>query len=158
MYHVNFRSTLKASKIVELGAGVGLAGLISSKLPGIQTVILTDYDHGALELLRENANSNKAIGDGDVSVEFLQWGKPLPSVLMLSTSSTSHSTATSGSLIVEGVNCHSEAELLVIGSDLLYSADIVRPLLISVKDIISCCVGSKFVLVSSFDPGEVSIL
>jgi predicted nicotinamide N-methyase len=151
----NSRSTFKASKIVELGAGVGLAGLISSKLPGTRTVILTDYDHGALELLRENANSNKAIGDGDISVEFLQWGKPLPSVLRFSTSS-SHSTSSDGGIISEGVNCHSLAELLVIGSDLLYSADIVRPLLTTVKELISSFEGSKFVLVSSFDPGEVS--
>lgn len=45
--------------LIELGAGVGLAGLIASKLKGVERVVLTDYDHGSLQLLKDNIELNK---------------------------------------------------------------------------------------------------
>lgn len=145
-------ATLKSSSILELGAGVGLAGILASKLPGAKRVVLTDYDHGSLQLLQENAELNSAVNDTcEVSIEFLEWGKTLVS---------------DDKGCVSCVSCHKfdgNCEMigtklvtfsLVIGTDLLYCNEIVEPLFSSVKMLMCRAKSSCFVLVSSFDPGE----
>ncbi len=49
---------VQKKKIVELGAGLGLAGIVASKL-GASKVVLTDGDTDTLENMRENVNMNK---------------------------------------------------------------------------------------------------
>jgi precorrin-6B methylase 2 len=56
--------------LVELGAGAGLCGVVASQLR-TKSVILTDRDPDSLDLLRRNADANKA---GDVHVARLPWG------------------------------------------------------------------------------------
>eukprot|EP00596_Hydrurales_sp_CCMP1899_P011206 CAMPEP_0119040774 /NCGR_PEP_ID=MMETSP1177-20130426/10794_1 /TAXON_ID=2985 /ORGANISM="Ochromonas sp, Strain CCMP1899" /LENGTH=138 /DNA_ID=CAMNT_0007006137 /DNA_START=195 /DNA_END=608 /DNA_ORIENTATION=- len=73
-YLVDNWVTLQSPSILELGAGVGLAGLVASKLKGTKKVVLTDYDHGSLQLLNENTELNKSGTDTcDITVEFLEW-------------------------------------------------------------------------------------
>jgi predicted nicotinamide N-methyase len=48
----------KNINILELGAGCGLAGLVSSKLSNINRVIFTDYDPGSLQLIQENVDED----------------------------------------------------------------------------------------------------
>ena len=62
-YLIQHWNALQATTIIELGAGVGVAGLVASKLPGCRKVVLTDYDPGAIQLLEENMALNGVIGN-----------------------------------------------------------------------------------------------
>lgn len=156
--------SLRSRKVLELGAGVGLAGILASKLPGTEQVILTDYDHGSLELLIENVQLNLVAGDSCITtVEYLEWGKERkcsPSSSQ-ARSSGSEEIIKSGELS-DGIS-HSisssevvdaETFSLILGTDLLYCTDIVKPLFKSAKELLENTKGGCFVLVSSFDPGE----
>jgi predicted nicotinamide N-methyase len=109
--------------VLELGAGCGLAGLMMSKFDNINTIILTDYDHGTLQLLHENVitnnfrykdiniidNNNIHYIDNDDSIkkkfiiDYLEWGKDIPKW-------------------DKYIN-------IIIGADLLYCSDVVEPLI-----------------------------
>ena len=145
-------ATLKSSSILELGAGVGLAGILASKLPGAERVVLTDYDHGSIKLLQENVELNATADDTcKISTEFLEWGKTLVSdengcmscVDCLQIKSSDE---------MRGIK--QETFSLVIGTDLLYCIEIVEPLFSSVKTLLSSAKSCRFILVSSFNPGE----
>lgn len=63
------------ASVVELGAGLGLDGLLCAAL-GEGTVLLTDGDENALELLRDNADANgEAVGGCQVRCARLRWGE-----------------------------------------------------------------------------------
>jgi predicted nicotinamide N-methyase len=127
--------------VVELGAGCGLSGLAVSHLPNVDSVVLTDYDYGALQLLEDNAaacvktytsRANAAVGDFIV-VEKLKWGAEL--------------SPTFASKIKKN-----SQKLLLLGSDLIYCYTVCMPLFTSVKALLSLASeGSCFVLVSSFE-------
>lgn len=145
-------ATLKSSSILELGAGVGLAGILASKLEGAERVVLTDYDHGSIKLLEENVELNSTANSTcKISIEFLEWGKTLVSngngcmscVGCLKSKSSDE---------MKGVKY--ETFSLLIGTDLLYCIEIVEPLFSSVKSLLSGAKSSRFILVSSFNPGE----
>lgn len=203
-YLIDNWDTLQASSIVELGAGVGVAGLVASQLPGCNKVIFTDYDPGALQLLEENISLNAHHNSAcQCRVVFLQWGNELagravlgveqqPHVHTNSSSSSSSScssnsdkayrtteTATVPSNEDNNSNgdfsninsanvCSNSSQVpeeslfpLVLGTDLLYSVDIVEPLFKSAKFLMRRGGGDKnslgmFLLVSSFYPGLVS--
>lgn len=61
----------KDQKILEVGAGMGIAGLFLSAFG--YDVTITDYDEDALELLRINAKQNNL---NNVSVVKLDWNDP----------------------------------------------------------------------------------
>ena len=195
-YLVDNWDTLKANTIVELGAGVGLAGLVASKLPGTEIVVLTDYDHGSLQLLNDNIELNKSKDEiCKISVEFLEWGNKLKyekeatnsdstidassndlknglvndgsinqitdnhsSSSSYSASGSSRSSSTGSS---SGSNDDSSRNndkngtfALVLGTDLLYCTEIVRPLFKSAKLLMDGSNNCRFILVSSFNPGD----
>ena len=156
-------STLNAETVVELGAGVGLAGLVASKLPGTKGVVLTDYDHGSLQLLNDNVELNRSREDTcEIGVEFLEWGKTLKRVNNCISSSKNSSDE------ISIINSHDDYEFkkasssssigetfsLVLGTDLLYCTEIVRPLFKSAKLLMNTEMNTRFILVSSFNPGE----
>lgn len=111
-------------RVLELGSGCGLLGMVASRLPGVKYIAFSDYDSGCLRLIEENARINCKI---PYDVEFLQWGSK------------------------SSLKTHSFD--LIVGSDLIYSKDIVLPLFKSVQEYI--CLGCRFYLISSFDIGEV---
>ena len=127
--------------VVELGAGCGLSGLAVSHLPNVGSVVLTDYDYGALQLLEENAAAcvktytsrpNANVGDF-ISVEKFKWGGEISPTLISR---------------VKG----SGQMLLLLGSDLIYCYTVCMPLFSSVKALLSLAPKeSCFVLVSSFE-------
>ena len=144
--------TLKSSSILELGAGVGLAGILASKLPGAERVVLTDYDHGSIKLLEENVQLNSTANDTcKISTEFLEWGKTLVSDENGCMSCVGCIKSKSSDEM-RGVKL--ETFSLVIGTDLLYCIEIVEPLFSSVKTLLFNAKSSRFILVSSFNPGE----
>jgi len=132
--------------VVELGAGCGLAGLALAQRAHVSAVVLTDYDYGSLELLRENAalataGSSDSDSDSDGSgktvivVEKLKWGPAALPPLIVST------VASVGALVV-------------VGTDLVYSRDVVLPLLQTVRLLLALVTDGlprSFILFSSFD-------
>ena len=127
---------LGRGSILELGSGCGLTGLTTAKLPGTNRVVLTDYDPGCLTILQENYETNArtqeltSLPSPEVDIRQYSWGSNDISFRPL-----------------DGFG-------LIIGSDLLYCQEVVRPLIKSVNAMINNDDGI-FILVSSFDVGEV---
>ncbi len=67
-------------KIIELGSGVGIPGLVSAYFA--QKVLLTDHNPSSLALLRRNVALNSRNSNSDVSVSALDWGSSLPQELV----------------------------------------------------------------------------
>ena len=215
-YLIDHWSTLQSSSIVELGAGVGVAGLVASQLPGCNKVVFTDYDPGALQLIEENVSLNKHQCNAcQCGVMFLQWGNEEAGRAVLgierptgsngsasgsensSSSSSSCSSSSSSSCggnnkveiptapsgddndninSITNVICSNSTSNsnssevpeetrfpMVLGTDLLYSVDIVEPLFKSARFLMrrgsgeTINGGGFFLLVSSFYPGLVGI-
>jgi predicted nicotinamide N-methyase len=144
-----------SSLVIELGSGIGLCGILCSCLGDRkQRVILTDYDPGCLELLNINIANNNC--QEVASTQFLQWG--------------SVGVVTEIMEQVTGVG-----PPLLIGSDLLYCTEVVRPLFETIAQFLkkkestaTALTGAaltdrapleegQFLLASSFDVGEVSL-
>lgn len=161
-YLVDNWDTLQSSSILELGAGVGLAGLVASKLKGTKRVVLTDYDHGSLQLLNDNKELNKTATDTcSITVEFLEWGKTFTTNNSSSSSNRiskdcniSSSDASNNSNIISNnikpSNSDDNLFPLILGTDLLYCAEIVDPLFKSVVLLMTPSKSSRFILTSSF--------
>lgn len=63
-------------RILELGSGTGLVGMVVSKLGRPQSVVLTDGDPEAMDLLQQNLNNpHNQIDAGLVRAELLRWGE-----------------------------------------------------------------------------------
>merc|ERR1712196_624077 len=72
--HLQRLAGLKGARVVELGAGPGLVGLVAAALGA--NVVLTDHVVAVLELLRNNTARNEAVtraAAGSVQVMPLKW-------------------------------------------------------------------------------------
>lgn len=70
--HLTMRPELVAGKrILELGCGVGLPGLVAQSLGGLVTQ--TDHQPGVLELARKNAAMNSATGIQQFVADWRDW-------------------------------------------------------------------------------------
>lgn len=93
-------STLvKGKRVLELGAGTGLLGLMCAGHLGAKQVIATDGDEGVIEALKENASCNELVSQ--TAFRQLWWGRALK-----------------GSWLVQ--------ELASYDCDLVIGADVVR--------------------------------
>lgn len=103
-------------------------------------MLFTDYDPGSLKLIDENIQLNNN-NNNNVSCfsHFLEWG-----------SNTSD-------IINSLSDYHINSFNLIVGTDLIYSIDVVNPLFCTAKDLLNNCDG-KFLLVTSFMLNEVSII
>lgn len=102
-YITSHANEWKNKRVLELGAGTGLAGIVAAKI-GSQSVTLTDQERN-LEILRQNIKLNFA--DGEVvkpHVEKLEWNVNLDDF-----SSSDYD--------------------IVIGADVIYNVDMFRNLL-----------------------------
>lgn len=132
--------------VVELGAGCGLAGLATAQLESVKTVVLTDYDYGSLELLAENAadvlaQPYAAVGNKAIVVEQLKWGAAAV-------------PGQASALPVALVKAATSGKLLILGTDLIYSRDVVAPLLQTATALLKLAAeagaGAEFLLFGSF--------
>jgi hypothetical protein len=95
---------LQGGLVVELGAGVGVSGMIASLYCGCREVYLTDVGESVLRVCEENVTRNKAV--------FMDCQAPVPkghSLILLSFSSHS-------SLILLSFSSHSSLILLSFSS------------------------------------------
>ena len=63
---------VRGQSVLELGAGVGLCGLLAAKL-GARTVALTDFEPALLDSLALAARDNRAPGDAETRVVRCDW-------------------------------------------------------------------------------------
>jgi predicted nicotinamide N-methyase len=129
---------LKAETVLELGAGCGMVGITCAGMKDCKSVILTDYDPGSLKLLEENIVLNReSMGACNCFVTGLMWGDIESANALL------------------GVASAQETRLpLLVGSDLIYCKDVIRPLFETVASLLS--IKGIFILASSFDIGQES--
>lgn len=162
-YLINNWDKYKSLFIIELGAGVGISGIVCSYLNQFissstsstsstssvssvnlletreislnSKVILTDYDPGCINLLNDNIIQNNC--QNVCKTEYLKWGES-----------------------INHLEINNQLEnILIIGSDLLYCTGVVEPLFTTVFQLLNS-INSKngiFLLASSFDVGEVRI-
>ena len=71
-YLIAHPDRIRGKRVLELGAGVGLCGIVCAKLLGAAAVQLTDGDHVVLRNLRRNATSNGL--DTNAACRQLIWG------------------------------------------------------------------------------------
>jgi predicted nicotinamide N-methyase len=159
------RSTsLNIRGILELGAGTGLASLCALQIyqHSVEFVVVTDSDHGTIERARDNyettmmelydnAETEEAkesvINEvSSILVEFmpLKWGKENQFRELQRRVVQDHAVLEKSPPITFD---------LVLGSDLIYSLDVVEPLLHTVKLALKDNIGSysRFLLAQSFD-------
>lgn len=66
----------KAKKLVELGAGTGLVGLIAAKLDPALEVVLTDGDEKVVDNLRSNITlNNSGLDKTNITAQMLLWNE-----------------------------------------------------------------------------------
>mmetsp|Transcript_19107 Transcript_19107/g.31832 ORF Transcript_19107/g.31832 Transcript_19107/m.31832 type:complete len:575 (+) Transcript_19107:136-1860(+) len=70
-FAVAYKRFFKGKSLVELGAGVGLSGILLKKVCELSSVLLTDYEQSVLDNLRHNVSVNTS--DNSVRVAALDW-------------------------------------------------------------------------------------
>lgn len=123
---------LNDCSIVEFGSGCGLSGIFCAKYLNPKRVLMTDYDPGSLSLIQDNILLNEV--EDIARCLPLEWGNGLAEPWQ-------------------------HSDILMIGSDLIYSRDVVEPLFRAVRSYMDACLdGGAFYLATSFELGEVHIL
>lgn len=143
--------SIKSHKVIELGAGCGLAGLIALQVFDIGCLVFTDHDPGTVQRAKDNYERTlKAVRakythelSNNVHFETLHWGEDEADLGIIR------------QLLRVARNADNEKEIsddrfdIIIGSDLVYCTDVVRPLLVSVDHLL-CSKGGMFLLAQSF--------
>jgi len=150
-------SNKSVQNVLELGAGCGLASLVAMQLfPEVRKVILTDHDPGTLKLAEENYDATLEQLEENaaditerlpsLSFKLLGWGEKeeITDVMSLITRSDD---------IGENIESFNEKGGfdLVLGSDLIYSEDVVSPVLFTVANTLSKSnLGAIMIMTQSF--------
>eukprot|EP00961_Rhodomonas_salina_P196851 2657123-Rhodomonas_salina.3 len=114
---VKFPDLVKGKSVLELGAGVGVVGILAARL-GARQVMITDYDEGALAIATLNIDLNGM--RSTCEVQKYDWGSdPAPTPALQ-----------------EGEVTTSEFDL-ILGSDLLYSSAMAGKLRVAVGDLLT---------------------
>jgi len=119
---VNHQSWFQSKTVLELGSGVGLTGLVLSKI--CNSVILTDRNMDSLKLLKQNLSNNEV---SNCSCEQLEWGNDLQQ-LKQKYPNVDH----------------------IFGADIIYSPDTMPGLWETVNELLSTNPDSKFIVI--YDP------
>jgi predicted nicotinamide N-methyase len=119
-------------RVLELGAGCGLVGLTAAQMDGCTEVVMTDHDPGTLKLIEEGVARNGPRLRAACRAVLLEWGK---------------------GEVVASLGVFD----LVVGSDLIYSDTVVRPLMETVAAVLRLQTRkqARFVICGSFALGEV---
>lgn len=116
-------------RILEVGSGLGRCGLLAHHLSHENaTTILSDGDTDTLKQLRQNVKSNTKDDEGNISCKQLLWGEK-------------HAK--------DYLSQQPEEESkfdIILGSDLIYVQQVIRPLFETVRVLLSDKDGSKFLM------------
>ncbi len=122
-YMVKCWESLPRGPIVELGTGVGVAGITAAQLTAPRyPVVLTDHDQSVLEVCERSISKLKETNpqaSGCLACERLSWG---------STDSSSIRNATKRTQAEEGFAASLDGFALVLGADVIYDDRVVKPL------------------------------
>ena len=131
-YLIRNSETIENKRVLELGCGLGLVGLLAHKLQLLQStekqlpmdvsaVYLTDGDTDALAQLRANVKHNipesSSNGRRNIFCNQLLWGEE-------------------NSTIFLGRHCNNQQFDVLLASDVVYAAGIIRPLMESVQTLL----------------------
>ena len=74
---------IRQKKVLEVGAGAGLPGIVAHKVLGAKSVLVTDGDYDALNNLQRNVETNRRKGDDScrISCQQLIWGRAVGTFL-----------------------------------------------------------------------------
>lgn len=74
---------ISQKKVLEVGAGAGLPGIVAHKVLGAKSVLVTDGDYDALNNLQRNVDTNRSTGDDSCSISCQQliWGRAVGTFL-----------------------------------------------------------------------------
>ena len=142
--------------VMELGAGAGLTGLAAAKLLSMsrcvdRICVLTDRDASSCRMMRKSVRRNESLKEF-VSCRPLTWGSAEDAARLV----TEFGMGASGTNAASTAAAASRA-LIVIGSDLIYSSDVARSLLVTVHALLEATASaSEFWLCSSFRHPETT--
>eukprot|EP00123_Amoebidium_parasiticum_P001561 comp12680_c0_seq1/m.7772 comp12680_c0_seq1/g.7772 ORF comp12680_c0_seq1/g.7772 comp12680_c0_seq1/m.7772 type:complete len:250 (-) comp12680_c0_seq1:15-764(-) len=75
LYMVSNKHVVAGKKVLELGSGAGVCGLLASTLCGAREVVLTDYKDTVLDLLKTNTQQFPSPPASPMQVQNLTWGE-----------------------------------------------------------------------------------
>eukprot|EP00002_Diphylleia_rotans_P013502 TRINITY_DN263_c0_g3_i1.p1 TRINITY_DN263_c0_g3~~TRINITY_DN263_c0_g3_i1.p1 ORF type:complete len:244 (+),score=20.71 TRINITY_DN263_c0_g3_i1:50-781(+) len=122
-YILENRAMFEDKNVLELGSGIGISGFVSAHIS--RKTVLSDLDEKVLELLQSNRILNFSEKSDKVFVERLEWGNE---------AELSHV-----------IQKHGKFDVL-IGSDLVYRIESVRPLFDTISMFLKMCPGAKCIL------------
>ncbi|KAG7347593.1 type 12 methyltransferase [Nitzschia inconspicua] len=126
-YMVKQSQFLQHKRILELGAGLGLNGILAHRIaPHCSTVLVTDGDTDALVQLRKNIQTNRV--SYNVSAEQLIWGQDTAQAFLKA--QKQHQLENDGRFDV------------VLASDIIYSKVVIDPLWETIRSLLSRAGGS----------------
>eukprot|EP00744_Colponema_vietnamica_P029541 GILI01045526.1.p1 GENE.GILI01045526.1~~GILI01045526.1.p1 ORF type:complete len:271 (+),score=69.04 GILI01045526.1:78-890(+) len=110
-YIISHQSEFSGKAVLEVGAGVGLCGLLASRYSG--RVVITDGNETVMKVLEKNVNENAPFPER-VSACHLWWSEDISAFTAL----------------------HPHRFPLVIGADVIYWAESVEPLFQTIKQVL----------------------
>ena len=113
-------------KVLELGAGTGICGLMAHKLEA-EHVIITDGDTDTLRNIRENINLNVKQDDSSIQCQQLLWGANVEAFR-------------------QKWSADDQGFDIVMGGDIVYAQRSLEPLFETVVSLLSNEAGAKFIL------------
>jgi predicted nicotinamide N-methyase len=114
-------------RICELGAGLGLNGILAHRLAPDSTVVVTDGDSDAMTLLRKNIAVNRLVGSGKngenstIYSKQLIWGLDQSKKFLKESSSSSSPSKFS----------------VIIASDVIYASVVIEPLWETIRTLLT---------------------
>mmetsp|Transcript_24818 Transcript_24818/g.30979 ORF Transcript_24818/g.30979 Transcript_24818/m.30979 type:complete len:305 (+) Transcript_24818:2-916(+) len=121
-------------RVMEVGAGCGMVGLVAAQMPHVREVLFTDRDQGALSLIEQ------AIADPEqvhllapCRTACLEWGQEI---------------------IDSRIDPSQEGFHLILGSDVIYAASVVGLLFTTVAKLLNENPEACFLMSSSFSYGD----
>mmetsp|Transcript_16458 Transcript_16458/g.23408 ORF Transcript_16458/g.23408 Transcript_16458/m.23408 type:complete len:295 (-) Transcript_16458:147-1031(-) len=143
---------VKGKNILELGAGLGLCGILANKI-GARKVVMTDGDTDALSGMRQNVNLNTCTSDKDrlpssnhsLKCHQLRWGQDIGRFKVKILHDNDLECADINQTGVKSESSDYRFDV-IMGSDIIYVEEIIEPLFDTVTQLLSHSNDAVFLL------------